>query len=49
VLEAPFGAVPFWWAAGILLALVRRPDEDEPAPGPPVDLSRGSWSHPANR
>jgi hypothetical protein len=49
VLEAPFGAVPFWWAAGILLALVRRPDEDEPAPEPPVDLSRGSWSHPANR
>ena len=22
VLEAPFGAVPFWWAAGLLLALV---------------------------
>ena len=21
VLEAPFGAVPFWWAAGLLLAL----------------------------
>jgi hypothetical protein len=23
VLEAPFGAVPFWWAAGILFALAR--------------------------
>ncbi len=22
VLEAPFGAVPFWWAAGLILALV---------------------------
>lgn len=25
VLEAPFGAVPFWWAAGILLVLTRVP------------------------
>jgi O-antigen ligase len=30
VLEAPFGAVPFWWAAGILLVLTRQPyDEQE--------------------
>ena len=28
VLEAPFGAVPFWWAAGLILALAPyRPDE----------------------
>jgi O-antigen ligase len=25
VLEAPFGAVPFWWSVGILLALTRMP------------------------
>jgi O-antigen ligase len=49
VLEAPFGAVPFWWAAGILLALVRQPDEAEPSSAPPVDLSRGSWSHAVSR
>jgi hypothetical protein len=46
VLEAPFGAVPFWWAAGIVLALVRQEDEDEPTPEPSVDPSRGTWSHP---
>ncbi|MDX6359584.1 MAG: hypothetical protein QOH37_2638, partial [Nocardioidaceae bacterium] len=48
VLEAPFGAVPFWWAAGILLALVRQPGEGEPAAVEPVDVSRGSWQ-PASR
>lgn len=29
VLEAPFGAVPFWWAAGLLLALVPLPTIDD--------------------
>ena len=29
VLEAPFGAVPFWWAAGLILALV--PEGSTPA------------------
>ncbi|MGU3409099.1 O-antigen ligase family protein [Microbacterium sp. M1A1_1b] len=27
VLEAPFGAVPFWWAAGVLLAVGPRRDD----------------------
>jgi O-antigen ligase len=52
VLEAPFGAVPFWWGVGILLALVRQPgegDTDPAAAEPPVDLSRGSWSAPTRR
>lgn len=31
VLEAPFGAVPFWWAAGLLLALTRVGASDEAA------------------
>lgn len=29
VLESPFGAVPFWWAAGILLALGGIPDRSK--------------------
>jgi hypothetical protein len=43
VLEAPFGAVPFWWAAGILLALVRQPGEHDTAAVTPGDASRGTW------
>jgi hypothetical protein len=40
VLEAPFGAVPFWWAAGILLALARQPGESAAAPEPAVGAGR---------
>jgi len=31
VLEAPFGSVPFWWAAGILLTLTGSPTRDPEA------------------
>jgi O-antigen ligase len=40
VLEAPFGAVPFWWAAGILLALARQPGESDAASEPVVGTGR---------
>jgi len=49
VLEAPFGAVPFWWAAGVLLALVRGPGDDVPAPEPVMDLRMGTWTTPPKR
>lgn len=47
VLEAPFGAVPFWWSVGILLALTRVPEAEtgeviesvSPALSRPVGLS----------
>lgn len=32
VLEAPFGAVPFWWSVGILLALARLPEATSETP-----------------
>ncbi|MEG9247440.1 O-antigen ligase family protein [Arthrobacter sp. Soc17.1.1.1] len=38
VLESPFGAVPFWWAAGILFAL--RAEEVESAGCPKNDTAR---------
>lgn len=49
VLEAPFGAVPFWWAAGILLALARKPEEQAPATEAVPDLRMGTWSSPPKR
>lgn len=48
VLEAPFGAVPFWWSVGILLALTRVPVDEvhEPAEPQVSALSRtGSWTN----
>lgn len=44
VLEAPFGAVPFWWAAGILLSLVRVPSDGGASPSPAVVQSPAAIS-----